>query len=125
MNENGARDRPVIVRAKGRFAPPASRETIGGRVPPRLRLDDLPDLLRVDEVADLLRLSPAAVRQRICRGQLAALKLGPAPRDPTERDRRAVRVPRSALLAFLGLPLDSSPTQSDGPRVARRHSGGE
>lgn len=85
---------------------------------------ELPELLRVDEAAAFLRLTPAAVRQRICRGQLAALKLGPAPRDPTERDRRAVRIPRSALLAFLGLPVDSCPAQSDGPPVARRHCQG-
>ncbi len=90
----------------------------------QVQLHGLPELLRVDEAAEFLRLTPAAVRQRICRGHLAALKLGPAPRDPTERDRRAVRIPRCALLAFLGLPVDSGPAQSDGLPVARRHCQG-
>lgn len=91
-----------------------------GAPPQRLRLDDLPDLLCVDEVAVILRLSPEAVRQRICRGHLPVLKLGPAPADPSLPDRRPVRVLRGAVLAFLGLPVDSSAPQSDARPVARR-----
>lgn len=92
----------------------------------RLRLDALPDLLRVDEVAELFRMSPAAIRQRICRGQLAALKLGPPPKNLASRDRRAVRICRRSVLEFLGLPVDSPGVQSAVPSFSRRRrQGGE
>ncbi|WP_052668660.1 helix-turn-helix domain-containing protein [Nitriliruptor alkaliphilus] len=57
-----------------------------------LKLDELPDVLRTVEVASVLRADEDTVRELLRSGELRGVRVG-----------RNWRIPRAALLAFLGL----------------------
>jgi hypothetical protein len=61
---------------------------------------EIEDLVPVAVAADLLGESVETVRKRVASGELAAVKVGAPPADPT-RDRRRIRIPLPAIVALL------------------------
>lgn len=66
-----------------------------------LRLDDLPDVLYVKELAQVLRTTDKAVRHKIDRGYIKAVKIG-----------GRILVTKHEVLRLLGIPVEpkSTPT---------------
>ena len=62
--------------------------------PPKLSLDNLPDLLTVREVAELLRVSPLTIKRWSKRGKLPAIRIN------SRGDRR---YKKEAVLWLLGI----------------------